>query len=97
MQVFKFGGASLKTANALKNMIEIVYGIQNDPLVVIVSAMGKSTNALEEILNKKMLCEDYGPELNSLEKYHLNICAELFPNSSDNIILSLKSIFTELK
>ena len=96
MQIFKFGGASLKTANAVKNMTEIVCGMQNHPLVVIVSAMGKSTNALEEILNKKMLGDDFGSGMRLLEKYHLDICNELFSNSSDNIFLSLKSIFTEL-
>ena len=59
--------------------------------------MGKSTNALEDILNKKLLSEDFETELDLLEKYHLDICTELFTNPSENIFLSLKSIFSELR
>ncbi len=53
MQIFKFGGASINTANAVRNLSEIVCTRKSSPLIVIVSAMGKSTNLLEEILIKK--------------------------------------------
>lgn len=97
MQIFKFGGASLKTANAVKNMAEIVCGIQEEQLFVIVSAMGKSTNILEDVLSKKLLGEDWEIEVNLLEKYHLDICTKLFPDPGHNIFHTLMSIFTELK
>jgi len=41
MKVFKFGGASVKDANAVKNMAEILRGFKSESLIVIVSAMGK--------------------------------------------------------
>jgi aspartate kinase len=47
MIVFKFGGASIKNATAIRNMCEIIDNHQGEQLIVVVSAMGKSTNALE--------------------------------------------------
>ena len=50
MKVFKFGGASVKDAISLKNVAEIVKSYPNDQLIIVVSAMGKTTNAFEELL-----------------------------------------------
>jgi aspartate kinase len=49
MKVFKFGGASVKDALAIKNLAEILNNYQSDKLLVVVSAMGKTTNALEKL------------------------------------------------
>jgi len=49
MQVFKFGGASVKDADAVRNVTTILNKYKGKPLVVVISAMGKSTNALEDI------------------------------------------------
>ena len=54
MQVFKFGGASIKDADAVKNVASILERFKNQPLVIIVSAMGKTTNALEEVVAAHM-------------------------------------------
>ena len=51
VKVYKFGGASIRNAGAVRNMAEII-GQESSPLVIVVSAMGKTTNALEEILEK---------------------------------------------
>jgi aspartate kinase len=59
--------------------------------------MGKSTNTLEDILNKKLNGKNWEAEVKILEKYHLDICVELFPNPSHNIYDTLRSIFKELK
>ena len=50
MQVFKFGGASVKDADAVKNVTTIVQSFATKKLVIIVSAMGKTTNKLEAII-----------------------------------------------
>ena len=50
MKVFKFGGASVKDAAAVINVGEVLRRYENEPLVVVVSAMGKTTNALEAIM-----------------------------------------------
>jgi aspartate kinase len=49
MKVFKFGGASVKDAAAVKNVADIIKRYPTDKLVVVISAMGKTTNALEEV------------------------------------------------
>jgi len=51
MKVFKFGGASVKTANAVKNVKSILDQFENDELFVVVSAMGKTTNSMEGIVS----------------------------------------------
>ena len=51
MKVFKFGGASVRDAASVKNVAEIMKTYANDQLVVIVSAMGKTTNALEDLIS----------------------------------------------
>ena len=50
MQVFKFGGASVNSVEAIRNMASIVSQHLEQPLVVVVSAMGKTTNLLEKII-----------------------------------------------
>ena len=49
MKVFKFGGASVKDAAAVKNVASIIQKFPNDKLVIVISAMGKVTNALEDL------------------------------------------------
>ena len=51
MFVFKFGGASVKSAEAVRNIATILRRYQEDEIVVVVSAMGKTTNALERIID----------------------------------------------
>ena len=51
MKVFKFGGASVKTAKAVKNVRTILNQFNGDSLFVVVSAMGKTTNAMEGIVS----------------------------------------------
>ena len=53
--VFKFGGNSLKDMDSLKKAIELVSDFANDPLLIVVSAMGKTTNSLESYLEAKII------------------------------------------
>ena len=78
LQVFKFGGASVKDAAAILNLCRIVrdYGPPG-PLVVVVSAMGKTTNALEEIYELAYRGQDWGQQAENLETYHEQACVEL--------------------
>ncbi len=79
--VYKFGGASVKDAPALRNLYDILFPRLQTNTVIVVSAMGKTTNALEAILTKKLAGEDYGTEWNALKNFHQDLCAELFPES----------------
>lgn len=96
MQIFKFGGASINTANAVRNLFEIVCTRNSNPLIVIVSAMGKSTNVLEDILDKKIRNAAFKTTLNFFKKYHLEICKNLFNNSGNQIFYELNQTFLKL-
>jgi aspartate kinase len=52
MKVFKFGGASVKDAAGVKNLVSVLKKVGYKETLVVVSAMGKSTNALEEIIQQ---------------------------------------------
>ena len=79
MKVFKFGGASVNSADAVRNMAQIVQKhLESEPLVVVVSAMGKTTNLLEKLVPGTYECGDLRSQL---EDYHRNIASTLLPEN----------------
>lgn len=95
MKVFKFGGASLKNAAAIQNMASIVKAYAGSPLLVVVSAMGKTTNALESILNAFKKEGDHQAEIHTLRTYHFEICDNLF-SDADPVKKKIDSVIDEL-
>ncbi len=105
LQVYKFGGASVKDAAAILNLCRIVreHGGPG-PLLIVVSAMGKTTNALEEIFDLAYHGRDYAAQLAVVEAYHHQVGTELsralphtYHNSdSDKLDLDLINSFKEL-
>jgi aspartate kinase len=80
MKVFKFGGASVKDADALRNVSSILSAYAGEKLLVIVSAMGKTTNKLEEIV-QALYTQDhhvYNQSVDALKQAHINILNALF-------------------
>lgn len=77
MKVFKFGGASVRDADAVKNLAGILSGYSNEKIVVVISAMGKTTNALEEIVSLAYQNKNYDAQLQKLYDYHTNIIRSL--------------------
>jgi aspartate kinase len=86
MKVFKFGGASVKDAAAVENVVRIIRMYPNDPLVVVVSAMGKITNALEEVVGAyEAGSSDLSVKADAVVQYHRNIMQGLgLPNGNDS-------------
>ena len=81
MKVFKFGGASVNSADAVRNMGQIVQThLESTPLVVVVSAMGKTTNLLEKLVPGSADSQCVKELRQQLESYHLNIAKSLIPN-----------------
>ncbi len=78
MRVFKFGGASVRNAEGIMNLSDIV-SEENDRLVVVISAFGKTTNTLERIHDG---WRNGNPVTRSLvrevSEYHFNIAGKLF-------------------
>ena len=66
MQVFKFGGASVKDVSGVKNLTKIVRSFEGERVVIVVSAMGKTTNKLEELVSLAHNQQDYLPVLDEL-------------------------------
>ena len=93
MQVFKFGGASVNSAKAVQNVAKIVAQHLDKPLVVVVSAMGKTTNALEDLLTANREKRDTMLIYNQIREYHLQIVDELFPDKSHRIYSEVEGVF----
>ncbi len=71
MIVFKFGGASVKDVEGVKNLKKIISLYQNQRLLVVVSAMGKMTNALEQVVKTRFFRNaDFIPILTEIEDFH---------------------------
>jgi aspartate kinase len=79
MKVFKFGGASVKDSAGVKNVALILQNYTHEKVTVVISAMGKTTNALERVLNLYHSRTDHRPELILLKEYHAAIMRDLFP------------------
>lgn len=96
MIVFKFGGASVKDSKGVRNLLNIVKSY-SDNLIVVVSALGKSTNALEKILDLSYSDVDgCRLQIKSLKEYHLEIANELFEYKDHNIYKEIDRLFDEL-
>lgn len=97
MLVYKFGGASVKSGEGVKNLFEIVKNV-NQNLVLVVSAMGKTTNSLEEIVKAYFNGDDgWKEKLNLVKKYHFGIIEELFGKDSHGIKTELEIVFNHLE
>ncbi|WP_323789130.1 aspartate kinase [Psychroserpens sp.] len=97
MQVFKFGGASVKDASGVKNLAKVLQDVGYDNTLVVVSAMGKTTNALELVVKNYL---DNTSELQSsiqeVKKYHNEILLDLFANTQHPIFKKVTTIFEDL-
>ena len=83
MRVFKFGGASIKDAEGVRNLVNVFKAVKDQNTLIVVSAMGKTTNALEKIIevyfkNKK----DVSLGILSLKEFHLEIIKNLFQSKN---------------
>ncbi|NNE28269.1 MAG: aspartate kinase, partial [Saprospiraceae bacterium] len=95
IQIFKFGGASVKDADGVRNVGNIIAKNKGKKLVVIVSAMGKSTNAFEGVVEAYV--QKSGEAESRLEKVkqdHYQICKELF-GEQHAVFTELNDVFVE--
>ena len=96
MKVFKFGGASVQNAAAVENVARIIKRDQKEKLIVVISAMGKTTDLLETLVrayfDKK---EEKWTIFNQFVKFHTVICSPLF--GTDAMPESIQLFFTELE
>lgn len=97
MRIFKFGGASVKDAEGIRNVHNVLQTVGFEDVLLVVSAMGKTTNALEVVLNNYF---DKSPELQSsiqkVKKYHNQILLDLFEDDKNAVFKDVNSLFAEL-
>ncbi len=103
MKVFKFGGASVNSADAVRNMAQIVQKhLESTPLVVVVSAMGKTTNLLEKLVPGSSDITSTKVLRQQLEEYHQEIASSLMPENKevqhkiDTLLSNLDHLCTSL-
>lgn len=97
MKVFKFGGASVKDAVGVRNIANVLKQEGCDKTVVVISAMGKMTNALEEVAktyyNKT---NDIAQNINLVKAYHEEIIAELFDKDAVDTLNDIEQFYVEM-
>jgi aspartate kinase len=101
MKVFKFGGASVSTAERIKTVGDILKNYANEKLLVVISAMGKTTNALEKV-TEAFFAGDKDTALllfKDIKEHHTNIAAQLATNADQNSNdpFQLNDFFTEIE
>lgn len=97
MQVFKFGGASVKDVEGVKNLAGVLKQFPQQKITVIISAMGKTTNALERLAKAYFYkSENAEKVLEEVKAYHFDICNHLFSSTSHPIYNELENTFVEL-
>ena len=97
MKVFKFGGASVKDATAVRNITDILSLFPNEKIVVVISAMGKTTNALEALFKAYMSKANYSEELQTLKDFHLTVIGELFKSKDHPVYDIFDATLKELQ
>lgn len=96
MKVFKFGGASVKSAAGVRNIASIIRSFSGEKLLVVISAMGKTTDALERLVALARAKKDYTRELHPLRQYHDAMAAELMTHTAA-AQAHLAELFAELE
>jgi aspartate kinase len=93
MQVYKFGGASVKDAQAVKNVISILKENPFKEKVVVISAMGKTTNDLEKVINEYYAHNtEWKNSIETVYTKHLAIISELFENQTNTCDVAVRKI-----
>ena len=98
MRVFKFGGASIKDPQAIRNVLHVLKTVGFDNSLIIASAMGKTTNALEDVINayfKKP--KELKNAIKTVKDFHFNIVDELFENKNHLVFDKVNVLFSEME
>jgi aspartate kinase len=98
MEVYKFGGASVCDAKSIKNMTELIIKSDADQLLVVVSAMGKMTNALEYLTQS--FISNNGESfriLDDIKTFHFDVMHNLFSDAQHPVFNDVANVFVEIE
>lgn len=98
MRVFKFGGASIKNAEAVKNVLQLLQHTGYEDTFIVVSAMGKTTNALEQVVAEYFEAPQQLPAcISSITAFHFDIVDALFASNKKAVKETLLDLIEDLK
>ena len=97
MRVLKFGGGILKDPSSIGRIPAVLGQYGQEPLAIVISAFGKTTNALEEIIRAAWQKESLEKLTDQLKKYHLDIARALFSKSTHPVFAEINILFEELE
>ena len=97
MKVFKFGGASLESVERIRQVAQIVQSFPEEKLLIVISAMAKTTNDLEKVAENFFLRkrEIAAQLLFNIEQHHLNVAESLLGTREHPLFTQLQQFFTE--
>ena len=97
MKIYKFGGASVRDAAGIKNVLQILQKTGVEEKLLVISAMGKTTNALEKVVNAYLDQHSYVQHLVEVKEYHHQILLDLFANVGGPPFQKVKQLFDQLE
>ena len=98
MKIYKFGGASVKDAEGVRNVANIISQEKNNEILVVISAMGKTTNALETLVNDTFKNEKSASAvLQSIIQSHNELIHDLFQENASIWSNEVRNLFLELE
>ena len=94
MKIYKFGGASVKDAEGIKNVVRVLKNEGFKNTLIVISAMGKMTNAFEKIINSyHHKTDNLQQNIAFVREYHLAIMNALFSNKSHSVFREVEALF----
>ena len=96
MKIFKFGGASVKDADSVKNVLRVLSIQGFERCLIVVSAMGKTTNALERVVEFYFNKSDYQQEIAKIKEEHIQIAKGLF-DENHHVFSEIKLFFDDIE
>ena len=97
MRIFKFGGASIKDADGVKNLVKVLRTVGHDKTLVVISAMGKTTNAIEVVIDNYFNNnKELQSSIQDVKKYHNGILLDLFENENHAVFNIISNLFQDL-
>jgi aspartate kinase len=98
MRIFKFGGASVKDADGVKNVFNVLQKVGHEEVLLVISAMGKTTNALEIVIkNYFEKSNEFHASLQEVRKYHNQILLDLFEDEEHDVFFTVNNHFADLE
>ena len=98
MKIFKFGGASVKDADGVKNVLNVIKTVGHEDILIVISAMGKMTNALELVITNYFdKSTEFNASLQEVKKYHNQILIDLFDDEDNDVFFAVNSHLADLE